>query len=85
MRTVAENSGPVIFPRMVQGAILTCGLLRMRLHFAQFAVGHEVELVVVFGKPDGRVDGDASLSEGREADVTLAVDFSGDGHAMRIL
>lgn len=32
MRAVAGNSGPVIFPRMVQGAILTCGLLRMRLH-----------------------------------------------------
>src|SRR6266478_8816202 len=33
MRTVAGNSGPVIFPRMVQGAILTCGLLRIRLYF----------------------------------------------------
>src|ERR1700675_1123226 len=33
MRAVAGNSGPVIFPRMVQGAILTCGLLRMRLYF----------------------------------------------------
>src|SRR5580658_913579 len=33
MRAVAGNSGPMTFPRMVQGAILTCGLLRMRLHF----------------------------------------------------
>lgn len=32
MRAIAGNSGPVIFPRMEQGAILTCGLLRMRLH-----------------------------------------------------
>ena len=33
MRAVAGNAGPVIFPRMVQGAILTCGLLRRRLYF----------------------------------------------------
>jgi len=32
-RTVAENSGPVIFPRMVEGAIFTLGLLRRRLTF----------------------------------------------------
>lgn len=30
-RTFAENSGPVTFPRMVEGAILTSGLLRSRL------------------------------------------------------
>src|SRR6266853_1680945 len=33
MRAVAGNSGPVIFPRTVHRAILTCGLLRMRLYF----------------------------------------------------
>lgn len=33
MRAVAGDSGPVIFPRMVQGPTLTWGLLRMRLHF----------------------------------------------------
>src|SRR5258707_10344898 len=33
MRAVAVNSGPVIFPRMVQGAILTLGLVRMGLYF----------------------------------------------------
>jgi hypothetical protein len=49
------------------------------LALSQFAVRHEVELIVVFGKPDGRVDGDATFAEGREADVTLAVDFGGDG------
>jgi len=59
-------SGPVIFPRMVQGAILTCGLLRYALAFSQLAVGHEVELIVVFGKPDGGVDGNAAFSESRE-------------------
>ena len=32
-RIVARNSGPVTFPRMVQGAIVAFGLLRMRLHF----------------------------------------------------
>src|ERR1700722_7645334 len=30
MRAVAANSGPVIFPRIVQGAILTCALFRIR-------------------------------------------------------
>lgn len=49
------------------------------LALSQFTVGHEVEFVVVFGKPDGGVHGDAALSEGSQADVTLAVDFSGDG------
>src|SRR5258708_40265394 len=40
-----------------------------------FAAGHEVEFVVVLGKPDGRVYGGAIFSEGGEADVTLIVDF----------
>src|SRR5208337_1996726 len=43
------------------------------LALSQFAVRHEVELIVVFGKPDGRVDGNATFPEGREADVALAV------------
>ncbi len=33
IRAVAANSGPLSFPRIVQGATLTCGLLRMRLVF----------------------------------------------------
>jgi len=49
------------------------------LALSQFTVGHEVEFVVVLGKPDGSVDGDAALSERSQADVTLAVDFGGDG------
>src|ERR1700692_5039571 len=32
-RAVAGDSVPVIFPRIVHGAIVTRGLLRMRLHF----------------------------------------------------
>ena len=47
--------------------------------FAGLAAGHEVEFVAVFGKPDGRVYGGAIFPEGSEADVTLAVDFGGDG------
>ena len=35
MRAVAANSGPVILPRMVQGATRTWGLLRMRLYFPE--------------------------------------------------
>src|SRR5258705_5560172 len=34
-RTRAGNSGPVIFPRIVQGATLACGLFRMRLYFPE--------------------------------------------------
>jgi len=49
------------------------------LALSQFTVRHEIEFVVIFGKPDGRVYGDAVLSEGGEADITLAVDFNGDG------
>lgn len=48
------------------------------LALSQFTVGHEVEFVVVLGKPDGRVHGNAALSESSQADVTLAVDFGGD-------
>jgi hypothetical protein len=48
------------------------------LVFSGFAAGHQVEFVVVFGKPDGRVHGNAIFSEGSEADVTLAADFGGD-------
>jgi len=46
---------------------------------AQFAVRHEVELAVMFGEPDGRVHRNPVLSEGGEADVTLALDFDGNG------
>lgn len=35
MRAVAGNSGPVIVPRIVLGAMRTCGLLRMRLDFPE--------------------------------------------------
>jgi len=33
----ASNSGPLIFPRIVQGAIRTCELFRMRLHLPESA------------------------------------------------
>lgn len=35
MRPCASNSGPVTFPRIVQGAIRTRELLRMRLYFPE--------------------------------------------------
>src|SRR5262249_679388 len=34
-RTRAGNSGPVTFPRIVQGATLACGLFLIRLHFPE--------------------------------------------------
>ena|SRR5208282_1056493 len=48
------------------------------LVLAQFAVRHDIELVAVFSKPDGRIYSDATFSQGREADVTLSMDFGGD-------
>jgi len=48
--------------------------------FAQFAVGHKVNLVGVFGKPDGSVDRDSSFAEGGKRDVVLAAYFFRDGH-----
>jgi hypothetical protein len=35
IRATAANSGPVILPRMVQGAIWTFGLFLMRLYFPE--------------------------------------------------
>lgn len=49
------------------------------LALAQFAVRHEVEFVIIFGKPDRRVDCDTAFAEGGQADITLAVDFCGNG------
>src|ERR1700719_1709174 len=48
------------------------------LVFPGLAARHEVEFVIVFGKPDGRVYGGATFAEGGEAYVTLAVDCGGD-------
>jgi len=55
------------------------------LVFSGFAAGHQVEFIVVFGKPDGRAHGNATFSEGGEADVTLAADFGGDGSHLDIV
>jgi len=65
----ADGAGGDLDLRVVADALALSG----------FAVRHEVEFVVVFGKPDGRVHGDATFSKGCEADVALAVDFGGDG------
>ncbi len=35
IRALASNSGPVILPRMLQGAIRTWELFRMRLYFPE--------------------------------------------------
>jgi len=65
----ADGAGGDLDLRVVADALVLSG----------FAVRHEVEFVVVFGKPDGRVHGDATFSEGSKADVALALDFGGDG------
>jgi len=65
----ADGAGGDLDLRVVADALVLSGL----------AARHEVEFVIVFGKPDGGGHGDATFSEGSEADVTLAVDFGGDG------
>ena len=50
------------------------------LALPEFTVCHEIQLVVIFGKPDGGVNGYAVFSEGGEADIPLAVDFCGNGY-----
>jgi hypothetical protein len=47
--------------------------------FPQFTVRHEVKPVVVFDKPDGCVHSGAIFAVGGKTDITLAVDFGGDG------
>jgi hypothetical protein len=78
MRTVGEfrtgdfathGTGRDFDPRIVADA----------LALSQFTVRHEVQFVVVFGEPDGRVHGHATLAKRGEADVSLAMDFGGDG------
>ena len=61
------------------GGNLDLRVIADALVFSGFAARHEVKFVVVFGKPDGRVHGGAIFSKGGETDVTLAVDFGGDG------
>jgi hypothetical protein len=55
------------------------GVIADAFDLAQFAVGHEVEFVAVFGEPDGGIHGDTGFPEGGEADITLALNFGGDG------
>src|SRR5258708_38159251 len=61
------------------GCDLDLRLVADTLVFSGFAAGHQVEFVVVLGKPDWSVHGYAAFSEGSEADVTLTVDFGGNG------
>ena len=50
---------------------------------SQFAAGHEINPVVVFSKPDRRVDRHTSFSKRGEADVALPVNFRRNGsHAV---
>jgi len=78
MRAVAGNSGPVIFSADRAWSDLDLRVVADALVFPGLAARHEVEFVIVFGKPNGRVHGDATFAEGGEAYVTLAVDFGGD-------
>ena len=67
------------------GGDLNLRVVADTLRFPQSTVRHEVEFVVVFGKPNGRVHGYATFSEGGEADVTLAADFGRNGRHANIV
>ncbi len=75
----SREFGASDLPAHSAGRNLDLGIIADALALPQFAVRHKVELVVVFGKPDGRVHSDAALPKSGEADVTLAVNFCGDG------
>ena len=60
------------------GSDLDDGVVADAFALSQLAVGHEINLVVVFGKPDGCVYGRTIFPKGREADVFLTVDFRWD-------
>ena len=83
-RQDADGSGELgsgDFPANGAGCDLDLRVVADALALPQFAIRHEVEFVVIFGKPDGRVHGKATFPEGGKADVTLAVNFCGDGHS----
>lgn len=63
------------------GGNLDLRVIAKALDFAQLAVGHEVKLVVFFGKPDGGINSNASFAESSDRDVTLATNFWRDGHS----
>ena len=48
--------------------------------FPRIAARHHVNLVLILSKPNWRGDPDATLPEGCEADVFLALKLSGDSH-----
>src|SRR5437870_6828224 len=77
IRAVPANSGPVILPLMVQGAIRTCGLLRMR---SGVTSRHHVQLAILFSKPDRRVHNRAVLLKGTERNVLLTMNLVWDRH-----
>jgi len=60
------------------GGDLNSRIVANALAFPGLAVGHAVNPVIVFGKPDGSVDGCAAFPESCKTDVTLSVDFGGN-------
>ena len=73
------------FPANGAGSDLDLWVIADALDLSQFAACHEVELVIIFSEPDGGVDSGDAFPEGREADVTLAVDFCWNGSHADIL
>ncbi len=69
------------FPADGAGGDLDLRVIANALDLAEFGVGHDVNFVAFFGKPDGGIDGDAGLAKGGEREVALAVNFLGDGHS----
>ena len=76
---VPANSRPVIFPRMVHGAMRTLELFLMRLYLPESlrVITYSLHL---FAEPDRSRDSTAILAEGGERYVFLSVDVRRDRH-----
>lgn len=65
------------------GGDLDARVIAKAFDLAQLAVGHEIELAIVFGEPDRGVDRHSGFAEGGKRDVFLSVNFGGDWHVCR--
>ena len=54
------------------------GIVAESLGLARLGIGHDIQMSILFAKPDGRIHGSAVLAEGCQADVALAGDFWGN-------
>ena len=74
------NSGPVILPRMVQGAIPTCGSFRMRLYFPESLRVFTYSLSSASPNQTGVGTATPLLRKVERLMYFRPLNFAGDGH-----